>query len=205
MAAAQAPAAERTQTRSCLAGNGFCLSACPRSTLLRVPIAQCLDGGPHTYNGGRREFLGGCCCHHSFGSPCHLPSSNNKQATMADEEDYAIESTDAGASATIPMEAGQIKKGGYVLQMTRVTARVGSWRSSLRSQCLVGVLLSRWIDRSIDRQMDRSVTNSTHPSIQSIDRHANVSSVLRRRMPDSLHDHTYPHIHTHTNSPPPDT
>lgn len=31
---------------------------------------------------------------------------------MGDEEDYAIESTDAGASATIPMEAGQIKKGG---------------------------------------------------------------------------------------------
>lgn len=32
---------------------------------------------------------------------------------MSDEgEDYHIESTDAGASATIPMEAGQIKKGG---------------------------------------------------------------------------------------------
>jgi translation initiation factor 5A len=32
---------------------------------------------------------------------------------MGDEgEDYHIESTDAGASATIPMEAGQIKKGG---------------------------------------------------------------------------------------------
>ena len=29
-------------------------------------------------------------------------------------EDYAIESADAGASETIPMEAGQIKKGGYV-------------------------------------------------------------------------------------------
>ena len=35
-----------------------------------------------------------------------------KKATMGDEEDFAIESTDAGASATIPMEAGQIKKGG---------------------------------------------------------------------------------------------
>mmetsp|Transcript_61224 Transcript_61224/g.149880 ORF Transcript_61224/g.149880 Transcript_61224/m.149880 type:complete len:162 (-) Transcript_61224:253-738(-) len=34
---------------------------------------------------------------------------------MGDEEDYAIESTDAGASATIPMEAGQIKKGGYMM------------------------------------------------------------------------------------------
>jgi len=33
---------------------------------------------------------------------------------MSDDEDYAIESTDAGASATIPMEAGQVKKGGYV-------------------------------------------------------------------------------------------
>jgi thiamine phosphate synthase YjbQ (UPF0047 family) len=32
---------------------------------------------------------------------------------MGDEgEDYHIESTDAGASTTIPMEAGQIKKGG---------------------------------------------------------------------------------------------
>jgi len=33
---------------------------------------------------------------------------------MADEADFVIETTDAGASATIPMEAGQIKKGGYV-------------------------------------------------------------------------------------------
>lgn len=34
---------------------------------------------------------------------------------MAEEiDDFAIEKTDAGASATIPMEAGQIKKGGYV-------------------------------------------------------------------------------------------
>eukprot|EP00568_Trieres_chinensis_P005170 CAMPEP_0183300150 /NCGR_PEP_ID=MMETSP0160_2-20130417/6648_1 /TAXON_ID=2839 ORGANISM="Odontella Sinensis, Strain Grunow 1884" /NCGR_SAMPLE_ID=MMETSP0160_2 /ASSEMBLY_ACC=CAM_ASM_000250 /LENGTH=159 /DNA_ID=CAMNT_0025462519 /DNA_START=159 /DNA_END=638 /DNA_ORIENTATION=- len=34
---------------------------------------------------------------------------------MSDSEQYAIESTDAGASATIPMEAGQIKKGGYMM------------------------------------------------------------------------------------------
>ncbi len=34
---------------------------------------------------------------------------------MGDEADYAIETADAGASSTIPMEAGQIKKGGYVL------------------------------------------------------------------------------------------
>ena len=33
---------------------------------------------------------------------------------MSDDE-YKIETTDAGASATIPMEAGQIKKGGYVI------------------------------------------------------------------------------------------
>ena len=30
------------------------------------------------------------------------------------EDDYHIESADAGASAVIPMEAGQIKKGGCV-------------------------------------------------------------------------------------------
>lgn len=30
------------------------------------------------------------------------------------DDDYAIETADAGASATIPMEAGQVKKGGYV-------------------------------------------------------------------------------------------
>lgn len=34
---------------------------------------------------------------------------------MADSDEYHIESTDAGASTTIPMEAGQIKKGGWVL------------------------------------------------------------------------------------------
>lgn len=33
---------------------------------------------------------------------------------MADDDDYKIETVDAGASATIPMEAGQIKKGGWV-------------------------------------------------------------------------------------------
>jgi hypothetical protein len=42
-----------------------------------------------------------------------FPEPYNK--TMSGEEqDYAIETADAGASATIPMEAGQIKKGGYV-------------------------------------------------------------------------------------------
>lgn len=34
---------------------------------------------------------------------------------MADEDDFAIEAADAGASATIPMEAGQIKKGGHMM------------------------------------------------------------------------------------------
>eukprot|EP01083_Nonionella_stella_P267713 904457_1 len=31
------------------------------------------------------------------------------------DEDYAIETTDAGASLTIPMEAGNIKKGGFIM------------------------------------------------------------------------------------------
>jgi len=31
------------------------------------------------------------------------------------DEDYAIENTDAGASKVIPMEAGAIKKGGYMM------------------------------------------------------------------------------------------
>ncbi|EED94027.1 eucarytic translation initiation factor 5A [Thalassiosira pseudonana CCMP1335] len=34
---------------------------------------------------------------------------------MSDSEQYHIENADAGASATIPMEAGQIKKGGYIM------------------------------------------------------------------------------------------
>lgn len=33
---------------------------------------------------------------------------------MSDEEDFVFDVANAGASATIPMEAGQIKKGGYV-------------------------------------------------------------------------------------------
>ena len=42
---------------------------------------------------------------------------------MGDDADYAIEVADAGASATIPMEAGQIKKGGYVLSFAMVRSR----------------------------------------------------------------------------------
>ncbi|OQS07342.1 eucarytic translation initiation factor 5A [Thraustotheca clavata] len=34
---------------------------------------------------------------------------------MADDNDYHIESTDAGASLTYPSEAGQIKKGGFIM------------------------------------------------------------------------------------------
>lgn len=34
---------------------------------------------------------------------------------MADEQDYSFESTDAGASDTYPMEAGQIKKNGFIM------------------------------------------------------------------------------------------
>jgi hypothetical protein len=40
--------------------------------------------------------------------------------TMLGEEekqDFVIETADAGASATIPMDAGEIKKGGYVFIM----------------------------------------------------------------------------------------
>ena len=40
------------------------------------------------------------------------------------DEDYAIEGADAGASATIPMEAGQIKKGGWVFY---IEAGGGGW------------------------------------------------------------------------------
>ena len=46
---------------------------------------------------------------------------------MGDEADYAIETADAGASATIPMEAGQIKKGGYVFFFSRVLAILESF------------------------------------------------------------------------------
>ncbi|KAL3777058.1 hypothetical protein ACHAWO_001922 [Cyclotella atomus] len=34
---------------------------------------------------------------------------------MSDSEQYNIETADAGASDTIPCEAGQIKKGGYIM------------------------------------------------------------------------------------------
>ena len=33
---------------------------------------------------------------------------------MSDDNEYAIENADAGASLEIPMEAGQVKKGGYM-------------------------------------------------------------------------------------------
>ena len=45
---------------------------------------------------------------------------------MSDNDDYVIESTDAGASSTIPCEAGTIKKGGYVIMMDDGLER--SWR-----------------------------------------------------------------------------
>ncbi|DAZ99675.1 TPA: hypothetical protein N0F65_001912 [Lagenidium giganteum] len=34
---------------------------------------------------------------------------------MSEEQDYTFESTDAGASETYPMEAGQIKKNGFIM------------------------------------------------------------------------------------------
>jgi hypothetical protein len=57
----------------------------------------------------------------SFGAPSlttankPVPTIFVPVVTMAEEnndDDYHIESADAGASAVIPMEAGQIKKGG---------------------------------------------------------------------------------------------
>merc|ERR1712193_235553 len=35
--------------------------------------------------------------------------------TMGDDEDYDITSADAGASLTVSVEAGQIRKGGYIM------------------------------------------------------------------------------------------
>lgn len=47
---------------------------------------------------------------------------------MSDEEDFVFDATDAGASATIPMEAGQIKKGGYVLAKALVESLpISTW------------------------------------------------------------------------------
>ena len=34
---------------------------------------------------------------------------------MADEEDYTIENSDAGAALATPISAGELKKGGYML------------------------------------------------------------------------------------------
>ena len=51
------------------------------------------------------------------------------------DDDYKIESTDAGASATIPMDAGAIKKGGYVWKIVVflfVMARTRAFRVRLR-------------------------------------------------------------------------
>lgn len=44
--------------------------------------------------------------------PSRLVFHLHRPFTMSDDNDFHIEQTDAGASATIPMEAGQIKKGG---------------------------------------------------------------------------------------------
>merc|ERR1711990_862056 len=35
--------------------------------------------------------------------------------TMSDNEDYDVTSADAGASLTVSVEAGQIRKGGYIM------------------------------------------------------------------------------------------
>jgi len=41
--------------------------------------------------------------------------TQTKREIMAEKEDETFESTDAGASLTTPSEAGQVKKGGYLL------------------------------------------------------------------------------------------
>jgi hypothetical protein len=50
----------------------------------------------------------------NFVKQAHIPLAGWKTLKMAEEHDgdYHIETTDAGASDVIPMEAGQIKKGG---------------------------------------------------------------------------------------------
>ncbi len=50
---------------------------------------------------------------------------------MGDEDDFVIETSDAGASATIPMNAGEIKKGGYVILCWTIVV----FRESLRALC----------------------------------------------------------------------
>ena len=71
------------------------ISVCP-STVILCPLLHSLPARPPTFPLPPH-------------SPLHLIITS--QPTMSDTE-YAIESADAGASATIPMEAGQIKKGG---------------------------------------------------------------------------------------------
>lgn len=66
-----------------------------------------------------RQLHRQACCTLPTKSAAPLISTSNSartilRATMSDSE-YAIESTDAGASEVIPMEAGQIKKGGYMM------------------------------------------------------------------------------------------
>ena len=53
------------------------------------------------------------------------------------DADYAIETADAGASETIPMEAGQVKKGGYVLYLVIGTG-------SLYAIDFVSAVMSLW-------------------------------------------------------------
>merc|ERR1711988_45729 len=37
------------------------------------------------------------------------------QKTMAEDDEFAIQTADAGASATVSIEAGQIRKGGFIM------------------------------------------------------------------------------------------
>merc|ERR1711898_2551 len=44
-----------------------------------------------------------------------MGSTGSKQQTMAEEDAFAIEGADAGASLVVATEAGQIRKGGYIM------------------------------------------------------------------------------------------
>jgi hypothetical protein len=53
-------------------------------------------------------------CSRHFKSPT-LTWKNYTLRTMSDHEVETFESTDAGASLTVPMQAGSVRKGGYIV------------------------------------------------------------------------------------------
>ena len=64
---------------------------------------------------------------------------------MSDENEYSIETADAGASDTIPCEAGQIKKGGWVMYwidflysiVVRFTKERPAWKAAIPLQLVM--------------------------------------------------------------------